>query len=127
VGPAKSENAQVDSPAPAKRKQNGKRNDLDSKENSRDALHIEVRVTEVYATFREKLITILNGDVCSVSITLHNGRTIDIGSDPKRNPHELAVEVWVGGDYIELNNDPGRIVPAHEIVPFSEIVSVTHF
>jgi hypothetical protein len=28
----------------------------DSKENSPEPLHIEVRVTEVYATFREKLI-----------------------------------------------------------------------
>jgi len=68
---------------------------MDSKENSRGSLYIEVKLTEVYASFREKLITILNGEVCSVSITLRNGRTIEIGSDPKRNPHNLAVEVAV--------------------------------
>ena len=100
---------------------------MDSKENSRGSLYIEVKLTEVYASFREKLITILNGEVCSVSITLRNGRTIEIGSDPKRNPHNLAVEVWVGKDYIELNNDPGGMVHVCELVPLSEIVSVTYF
>ena len=100
---------------------------MDSKENSRDPLYIEAKLTEVYATFREKLVTILNGEVSSVSITLRNGRTIHIGSDPERNPHNVAVEVWIGRDYIELNNDLGRMVPVYEIVPFSEIVSVTHF
>jgi len=40
--------------------------------------------------------------------------------------HNLAVEVWVGRDYIELENNPGAMVPVYEIVPFSEIVSVTH-
>ena len=34
---------------------------LDSKENSRDPLYVEVKLTEVFATFREKLVTILNG------------------------------------------------------------------
>ena len=99
---------------------------MDSKENSRGSLYIEVKLTEVYASFREKLITILNGEVCSVSITLRNGRTIEIGSDPKRNPHNLAVEVWVGKDYIELNHDPGGMGHVCELVPLSEIVSVTY-
>ena len=98
---------------------------LDSKENSRGPLYVEVKLTEVFATFREKLVTILNGEICSVSITLRNGRTIEIGGDPKRNPHNLAVEVWVGKDYIELNQ-PGGMVHVSEVVPFSEIVSVTY-
>ena len=100
---------------------------MDSKENSRGPLYIEVKLTEVYASFREKLITILNGQVSSVSITLRSARTIEIGGDPKRNPHNLAVEVWVGRDYIELNNDPGGMVHVCELVPLSEIVSVTYF
>ena len=87
---------------------------------------MEVKVTETFATFREKLITILNGAVCSVSITLRNGRTIEIGGDPKRNPHNLAAEVWVGKDYIELNHDPGDMGQVYELVPLSEIVSVTY-
>jgi hypothetical protein len=99
---------------------------LHSKENSRGPLYTEIKLTEVYAAFREKLITILNGDVCSVSITLRNGRTIDIGSDPKRNPRNLAVEVWVGKDYIELNHDPGGMGHVCELVPLSEIASVTY-
>jgi hypothetical protein len=99
---------------------------LDSKENSRDRLYVEVKLTETYATFREKLITILHGEVCSISIALRNGRTIDIGSDAKRNPRNLAVEVWVGKDYIELNHDPGGMGHVCELVPLSEIVSITY-
>ena len=86
----------------------------------------DLPVTETFATFREKLITILNGEVCSVSITLRNGRTIEIGGDPKRNRHDLAAEVWVGKDYIELNHDPGGMGQVCELVPLSEIVSVTY-
>jgi hypothetical protein len=99
---------------------------LHSKENNRGPLSIEVKLTETFATFREKLMTILNGEVCGVSITLRNGRTIEIGGDPKRNPHNLAVEVWVGKDYIELNHDPGGMGHVCELVPLSEIVSVTY-
>jgi hypothetical protein len=55
---------------------------LHSKENSRGPRYIEVKLTETFATFREKLVTILNGQVSSVSITLRSGRTIEIGGDP---------------------------------------------
>jgi hypothetical protein len=99
---------------------------LHSKEDSRGPLYIEVKLTETFATFREKLITILNGQVSSVSITLRSARTIEIGGDPKRNPHNLAVEVWVGRDYIELNHNPGGMGHVCELVPLSEIVSVTY-
>jgi hypothetical protein len=99
---------------------------LHSKENNRGPLYIEVKLTETFATFREKLITILNGEVCGVSITLRNGRTIEIGGDPKRNPQNLAVEVWVGKDYIELNHDPSGMGHVCELVPLSEIVSATY-
>jgi hypothetical protein len=99
---------------------------LHSKENNRGPLYAEVKLTEVFATFREKLVTILNGQVSSFSIALRNGRTIEIGGDLKRNPRNLAVEVWVGKDYIELNHDPGGMGYVCELVPLSEIVSVTY-
>ena len=99
---------------------------LDSKKNNRGPLYAEVKLTEVFATFREKLVTILDGQVSSFSITLRNGRTIEIGGDPKRNPRNLAVEVWVGKDYIEINHDPGGMGHVCELVPLSEIVSVIY-
>jgi hypothetical protein len=36
------------------------------------------------------------------------------------------VEVWVGRDYIELNNDPDGMGHVCELVALSEIVSVTY-
>ena len=94
--------------------------------NERRATYVKVELAEEDATLREKLIEILDGEVCSVTINLRDGRVIDIGPDPIRNPDNKPVKVWIGRDYIKLDNNPAAPVQVLDIVPFSMIVSVTY-
>ena len=89
---------------------------------------MKVNLTVEEQSFRQKLIEIFQQEHLQYAvITLRNGQTIDVGHDPKRNPADTEVRVWISKTYIEVDVAPGADVAIYEMVPISEIASIWYF
>jgi hypothetical protein len=94
----------------------------------RGHMKVNLTVTEEDGTVREKLLDILRwANLACATITLRNGKTIEIVHDPERNPHNSPVRVSVGKNYIEIDIAVGASVPIYGMVPISQIASVEYF
>jgi len=89
---------------------------------------MNVSLTVEQQLFRQKLIEIFQNEHLQYAvITLRNAQSLDVGHDPKRNPSDTEVRVWISKSYIEVDVAPDADIAIYEVVPISEIASVGYF